>query len=164
MTSSPHLTPPLGTPPAPLAPRATAYSDGSITCNPGGIMAVGFHASAPGLARDIVGGHAYPAAVGNSNNMAEYLAAIEALRAIYHAGHRGALTLHTDSQLVANQYSGAFGCNVEQLRPLLERLRTAAGYFASVEIVWIPRRLNSRADALARRAYNEAIADGRASA
>jgi len=157
MTSSPHLTPALGTPPAALAPRAIACSDGSITCNPGGIMAVGFHASIPGVARDIMGGTTYPAAPGNSNNMAEYLAAIEALRIIYRAGHRGPVTLHTDSQLVANQYSGAFGCNVEQLRPLLEKLRTAAGYFEAVEVVWIPRRLNSRADTLARRAYDEAF-------
>lgn len=135
------------------AQRVIAYGDDSITYNPGGMMDVGFHATVPSPAQDII----YPAAPGNSNNGAEYLAAIKALRAIYRAGHRGPVTVHTDSQLVANQYSGAFGRN-------LERLRTATSYFAAVEIVWIRRRQHSRADALARRAYNEAITDGRQSA
>lgn len=161
----------ISIPPAPArvpAPahtgRAVAFCDGLIDRNPGGIIGVGYHGSIPvlrGARRQIAGYRAYPAAPGNSNNVAEYLAALAALRALYHAGWRGPVEIRTDSLLVANQFSGLWSCAGEALRPLLDRLRTAAGYVEGLEIVWIPREHNRRADDLSRRAYTEAMGAGR---
>jgi probable phosphoglycerate mutase len=91
-----------------------------------------------------------------TNNMAEYNAALDALRAIDRTGWRGPVVPRTDSQLVVKQYNGAYGCHKPQLQALLAQLRHAAGSFESVTLEWIAREQNQVADRLSRRACHEA--------
>jgi ribonuclease HI len=59
-----------------------------------------------------------------------------------------------DSQLVVRQYSGEYSVNAPLLIPLWQQLKKAASYFASVQLVWIPREQNEAADAESRAAYD----------
>jgi probable phosphoglycerate mutase len=93
---------------------------------------------------------------GATNNVVEYNAALDALRAVYRTGWRGPVVLRTDSQLVVKQYNGAYGCYKPVLQELLAQLRRASEHFESLTLEWIPREQNARADALSRRAYQEA--------
>jgi ribonuclease HI len=91
---------------------------------------------------------------GATNNVAEYMAAIHALRWAIAQGLSEVL-VRTDSQLVACQFSGAWECRSEHLRPLLAELRDLARQ-ARARVEWVPRERNAVADALSRRAYKEA--------
>jgi probable phosphoglycerate mutase len=91
-----------------------------------------------------------------TNNIAEYLAAIECLRQIYRLPWRGPVVLRGDSQLVVHQYNGIWRCNSSHLLRLLKHLKTAAGDFPSVNLAWVPREQNQLADAQARQAYRHA--------
>jgi ribonuclease HI len=91
-----------------------------------------------------------------SNNVAEFLAALDCLRAIYKAGYRGPVALHGDSQLVVKLVNGEWECQAPHLQPLLERLHLAAQHFASVTMTWVPRTSNTEADEESRAAYKEA--------
>jgi ribonuclease HI len=91
---------------------------------------------------------------GATNNVAEYHAALDALRAIYRDGWRGHVLLRGDSQLVVRQYSGEYSVNAPLLIPLHQKLRDATAYFTSVRLEWIPREENEAADAESRMAYD----------
>lgn len=90
-----------------------------------------------------------------TNNVAEYQAALCALRAIYKAGWRGAVILRGDSQLVCRHYSGRYECRADLLVPLLAQLRKAATCFSSLTLEWVPREQNESADEQSRLAYKE---------
>jgi ribonuclease HI len=91
-----------------------------------------------------------------TNNRAEFEAALDALRAVYRTGWRGRVVLCGDSQLVVNQVTGLWGCAAPHLVALRDRLRGAFTHFARVDVEWVPREENTRADALSRKAYEEA--------
>ena len=82
-----------------------------------------------------------------TNNVAEYMAAVTALRRAIDLGARR-IMLHSDSKLVVNQFNGEWRCNDESLKPLLGRLRGLAERFDEFKIVWIPREQNREADGL----------------
>jgi len=82
-----------------------------------------------------------------TNNVAEYMACVTALRRAVDLGAQHVL-LHTDSQLVVNQYFGKWRCNDPSLVPLLGRLRGLAQRFESFDLKWIPRTQNREADGL----------------
>lgn len=88
-----------------------------------------------------------------SNNLAEYEAAIQALTWAVQKRLRG-IVLHVDSQLIANQVAGLWGCYADHLRPLRDKVRHL---LAAVDgrIQWVPRERNQLADAESRRAYKE---------
>jgi ribonuclease HI len=128
--------------------------------NPGGHACGGVdiapHPSVPGLARGLQFSRCYLHGAGATNNVAEYNAALDALRAIYRTGWRGPVVLRTDSRLVVKQYNGEYGCYKPELQELLAQLRRASGHFESVTLEWVPREANVQADALSRCAYCEA--------
>lgn len=91
---------------------------------------------------------------GMTSNVAEYHAALEALRWAAAQGLRG-VTLHMDSQLVVNQASGAWQCKAAHLWPLLAELRSLMAVVGA-RLDWIPRERNARADQLSRNAWADA--------
>jgi ribonuclease HI len=116
----------------------------------------------PGLEHGLQGARCYGKGPSTSNNQAEYRAAIDALRAVHAAGYSGPLILRGDSQLVIRQDAGQWACNAPHLQTLLAELRRLVGLFEAVQFEWIPRERNAHADALSRRAYQEArLREGR---
>lgn len=96
---------------------------------------------------------------GMTNNVAEYHAALQALRWAAGQGLTEVL-VRTDSQLLANQAMGKWGCNANNLWGLLVEVRALMAEIGAV-FEWIPREENTRADALSRQAYAEARRNGR---
>jgi ribonuclease HI len=138
-----------------------AHCDGCCEpINPGGYACGGVdivpHPDVPGLERGLQFGRCYIRGAGATNNVAEYNAALDALRAMYRAGWRGPVVLRTDSQLVVRQFNSEYGWHKPELQALLAQLHRAAAHFESLTFEWVPREQNTRADALSRRAYREA--------
>lgn len=89
-----------------------------------------------------------------TNNEAEYRAV---LRGMDRAAHfqPDVLQIRTDSELLARQLKGSYRVRAQNLKPLWNQaLRTIKG-FKRVNVVIIPRALNSRADALANMALDK---------
>lgn len=95
---------------------------------------------------------------GMTNNQAEYVAALRALRWAADCGLRG-VVLRMDSQLVVNQATGRWGCHAAHLIDLLAELRALIAEVRAL-VEWVPRERNARADELSRRAYAEARGGG----
>lgn len=138
-----------------------AHCDGCCEpTNPGGYACGGVdvapHPDVPGLERGLHLSRCSAHGPGATNNMAEYNAALDALRAVFRTGWRGPVVLRTDSQLVVKQYNGQYGCYKPEMQELLAQLRRACAHFETVTLEWIPREANMQADALSRRAYYEA--------
>jgi ribonuclease HI len=127
--------------------------------NPGGYACGGWyvapHPDVPALATGLEGHAFFRKGPGATNNVAEYSAAIAVLRAVYAGGYRGPVSVHGDSQLVVNQFNGAWQCNKPALQELLDQLRHAATFFEQATMTWVPREENTRADELSRQAYRE---------
>lgn len=85
-----------------------------------------------------------------TNNQAEYRALLEAIRL---AKDQGAtrLVVQTDSKLLVHQIQGKWEAKDPKLRRLLEEVRREAEGLP-LEMRWVPRQKNRRADALSRRA------------
>lgn len=90
-----------------------------------------------------------------TNNEAEYSAFIEGLKQAINLGWTDIL-VQGDSKLVVNQVAGSWKVNKDNLKPLNAEAKTLLSKFQSVKVEWIPREMNSRADAAASRAlgYN----------
>ncbi len=95
--------------------------------------------------------------VGMTNNVAEYHALLHALEWVQKKTTvpGSQITFRMDSQLVVRQVVGMYACRAELLRPLYERTRPQLEGLGA-RLVWIPREENTRADALSKRAYQEA--------
>lgn len=102
---------------------------------------------------------------GMTNNRAEYTAVINALRYALSridllVEREIGMAIQSDSQLVINQIAGAYRVNQAHLAELrsdvvhLESRFTARG--VPITFTWIPREQNTVADALSRKAYQEA--------
>ena len=90
-----------------------------------------------------------------TNNVAEYIALVTALEWIDQNHHGSTVLVRMDSKLVIEQMSGNWKIkhlDMQQLAIQANRLLT--GLRASFQ--WIPREQNSRADALANKAMDEA--------
>ena len=89
-----------------------------------------------------------------TNNVAEYLALIYGLQEALRAGCR-AVTVKTDSELLARQINGQYKVRDPQLR-LLHGLAThLIEGFASCRVMHIPREENALADRLAGQAIRK---------
>jgi len=95
-----------------------------------------------------------------TNNAAEYMALLEALRAAAEVCREDGvdpssvrLVVKTDSQLVARQVSGEYRVKSPDLAPLLARFQREARAFAGVEVRHVGREESALADRLA----NEAL-------
>ena len=143
----------------PMTTPVMAYFDGgshgngtATACACGGWY-VAPHPAVPALGHGVADGRCYTSGPDATNNIAEYNAAIDALRAVYRSGYRGPVRLHGDSELVVRQFNGEYRCKDPHLKDLLAHLRRACSYFDSVEMVSIPREDNAMADEQSRRAY-----------
>ena len=122
------------------------YADGGARGNPGpsGIGAVIYDpATDPPTQLATVSqfiGHA-------TNNVAEYRAVIEGLKAAETFGARR-LTLRADSKLVIEQLRGAWKVKQEHLRPLWQEARSLLHRYDEVVLEHVGRALNTVADAL----------------
>lgn len=90
-----------------------------------------------------------------TNNVAEW----RGLCAVLDAAHRlGATPLQVqgDSQLVVNQFTGAYAVRAPGLQPLVAEARRLARGLA-LTVTWVPRAANARADALSKAALARAV-------
>lgn len=82
-----------------------------------------------------------------TNNVAEYQAVIEGLKAALAVGARR-VVLRADSQLVIRQLEGRYRVKQAHLRPLFEEARALLDEFPEVELTHVRREENTDADAL----------------
>ncbi|MGH3716596.1 MAG: reverse transcriptase-like protein, partial [Micromonosporaceae bacterium] len=90
-----------------------------------------------------------------TNNVAEYSGLIAGLTAALELGAR-VVDVRMDSKLVVEQMSGRWQIKHPGLRPLAAEAARLVRRFESVELRWIPRAQNTRADALANAAMDAA--------
>lgn len=144
-----------------LTTTLTLHFDGACEpANPGGIATGGW------IVREgdqvvLSGYREFKRGDGATNNLAEWCALGCGLRAILdnHEIASGAvLRIYGDSMLVVNQLTHKWNCNKEHLQKLRQRCEAILQELclASWTAEWIPREQNDEADALSRRAYEEA--------
>jgi len=141
------------------------YFDGLCEpVNPGGIATYGFVVTRNGNVIHEECGLVGAGYRGDdvSNNVAEYVALIKGLEWII--GNNLAdeeITVRGDSQLVVNQLNGKYKVKAERLIPLHARAVELLKKFRSYKIEWIPRKENSRADSLTRKALRKFLEENR---
>ncbi|MFA5068558.1 MAG: ribonuclease HI family protein [Candidatus Omnitrophota bacterium] len=92
--------------------------------------------------------------IGNAtNNVAEYTALITGMEEARKLGAK-AITINTDSQLLAKQLSGEYRVKNPVLKELHEQARKALIHFDRVIVNNIPREQNKGADKLANKAID----------
>lgn len=142
--------------PAPGSPggasigKVVIEADGGSRGNPGiaGSGTVVYNADRSEVLRKI----AY--VVGTAtNNVAEYHALLNGLRAAYEMGAREVEIL-MDSKLVVEQMSGRWKIKHPDMRELALKCQAIARNFASVSYAWVPRKDNTAADELANMAMD----------
>lgn len=123
--------------------RAEVWFDGACTGNPGP-MGAGAVVRLDGREK-VISTSMGP----GTNNEAEYHGLLAGLRA---AAQQGAshVVVHGDSQLVLRHLSGEYKVKAANLRPLYEEAKRLLARFRRVELQWVPRDQNARADQAAR--------------
>ena len=91
----------------------------------------------------------------STNNRAEYEAVILALKTAAEL-NAAAVTICTDSQLIARQLTGRYRIKNEDLMPLRDKIKDLAAGFKKFSIVEIPREKNKLADGLANKCLDRA--------
>jgi len=130
--------------------RLTLYVDGASRGNPGP-AAVGV------VIKDEKGATTLKvsSSIGRAtNNQAEYSALIMALQEARKLG-ADQVYISTDSQLMAEQINGNYKVRNARIRPLFEEAMHLLSAFQYYSIDYIPRYLNSEADALANQALKK---------
>ena len=84
-----------------------------------------------------------------SNNEAEYEAVIAGLN-LAHSLEVDQLEVHSDSQLVVRQIEDTYEAKSEKMVLYLQKVRNLLKKFALVQVKYVPRTENSRAEALAK--------------
>ncbi|MEM2141661.1 MAG: ribonuclease HI [Candidatus Thorarchaeota archaeon] len=129
--------------------------------NPGGVASWGYTVIESGVEIASAGG-----IVGEgsdmTNNVAEYSGLISALEAVAPlVGEGDRVVIRGDSQLVIRQIRGEYAVKSKRIGPLHSRLKQLIGELSrrgiEIEIRWIPREENMRANDLARRAYADYV-------
>jgi 2-C-methyl-D-erythritol 2,4-cyclodiphosphate synthase len=139
-------------PPLPKADKPSAgatliiYTDGASRGNPGPAASGWVVLDATGALVEEGG-----SPLGErTNNQAEYMAVLEALRWVEaHLGAEYNLQVRMDSELIIRQLKGEYKVKNEQLKPLWLETMNQLGYFMHIELAHVPRAENQRADALA---------------
>lgn len=135
--------------------KAILHTDGGARGNPGP-AGIGIVLEAPDgsllaqVARSI--GEA-------TNNVAEYRAVITGLETALEHGVTD-LEVQVDSELVVSQLKGEWKIKNDRLRGLAARAEILMRKFDKIELVHVPRELNSDADKLANDAMDAAAAGG----
>lgn len=131
-----------------------AYFDGLCEPrNPGGYACGGYVIPPNQRVPAQRGGKCFCSGPEATNNVAEYEAALLALRVIHATGYRGPVNLRGDSQLVVRHYSGEYACRAPNLQGFLRKLHRAGEIFADLTLTWVPREENEEADAESAAAY-----------
>lgn len=152
----------MATTPTPPKPGLTGAwivtFDGCCWPNPGGVMGAGWVVDADG--ETVTGNTSQRPQTRSSSNTAEWFACGFALLAAAKLTHRARpalLIVRGDSQLILNQLSGTWNCNVPLhascRRRCLQLIETINPQTWRAE--WVPREHNTQADELSRRAYRE---------
>lgn len=94
-----------------------------------------------------------------SNNVAEYRGLLAGLLAARALDANGSVEVRMDSKLVVEQMSGRWKIKHPAMRELALQARDAASGM-NVTYTWVPRHLNSAADALANQAMDAAAGHG----
>ncbi len=130
--------------------KLVVEADGGSRGNPGpaGYGAVVLDAGA----RQVLG-EVYDGLGTTTNNVAEYRGLIAGLTAARDLGATE-VEARMDSKLVVEQMSGRWKIKHPPLQELADTARELAADFDAVTFVWIPRKDNARADALANRAMD----------
>ncbi len=103
--------------------------------------------------RSVVAEH-YKAIGTNTNNYAEYMAILEALKQAKEDGYSD-IILESDSQLLVKQLTGEYRVKAANLKPLFMECKALSDGFKSCQFVHVRREFNKLADALANRALDE---------
>jgi len=90
-----------------------------------------------------------------TNNFAEYRGLLLALERARELGGTE-LVIKSDSELLVRQMQGRYKVKAKNLKPLHRAAREAAGGFATLRFIHIPREENGEADALANEALDAA--------
>lgn len=133
-------------------------------CEPargGGVATFGYTIDGGGWDLEDSGLAVRPYSERATNNVAEYVGAIQALERLHGLGWNGPLEVRGDSQLVIQQMRGEYAVRASHLREYHARLVQLAQTFAEVRWVWVPRERNTRADALSKFALAEHAQDAR---
>ena len=155
-----------------VIPRGIAVPDASApvlvhfdgSCQPpagGGVAGWGFVIEGPGLHFEECGLATRPYSPHSTNNVAEYVGAIRALEQLRSIGYAGEVVVEGDSQLVIRQMNGEYEVRAEHLKAYHDWLAQLARSFPKVEFRWVPREENAAADALSKRAVEEAWDDAK---
>jgi len=156
----------------PVIPRGIAVPDPSApvlvhfdgSCQPpggGGVAGWGFVIEGPGIRFEECGLATRPYSPHSTNNVAEYVGAIRALEQLCSIGYAGEVVVEGDSQLVIRQMNGEYEVRAEHLKAYHDWLVQLARSFPRVEFRWVPREENAVADALSKRAVEEAWEDAK---
>lgn len=123
------------------------YTDGASRGNPG-LASIGavVYAEKDG---DLVEVATVSESIGvDTNNVAEYKAVIEGLRAVA-AFEPDRVTLRADSQLLIRQLKGEYRVKASNLKPLFLEAKRLSESLRRVDLEHVPREQNKVADALA---------------
>jgi ribonuclease HI len=132
--------------------RAVIHSDGASSGNPG----------PSGIGVVIEMGHEhfeFSSYIGNTtNNVAEYSALI---RGLEEARELGATEVeaYMDSELICKQLNGQYKVKHPGLMPLYQKALSLAAGFKRTTFTHVPREQNKRADALSKKAVEQAPKD-----
>ena len=140
----------------------TIHFDGA--CEPpqgGGVATFGYTIEGGGWDLEDSGLAVRPYSEHATNNVAEYVGAIQALERLQGLGWKGPLEVRGDSQLVLRQMQGEYAVRAAHLREYHARLVQLAATFSGVRWKWVPREENARADALSKLALTEHTAEAR---
>jgi ribonuclease HI len=91
-----------------------------------------------------------------TNNIAEYKALILGLKGAQAQGFNQ-LDVYLDSELLANQINGSYKVKNENLKILMQEIRSLLSSFKSIHVKHVLRCHNAQADALANLAIDEYI-------
>jgi len=129
--------------------KVIIHTDGGSRGNPG--------PAAAGFTLDDVDGHRLQAKAfylgETTNNVAEYTALIRALEAARKLGAEQ-VTVHTDSELMVRQLSGAYKVKSEAIRPLFEQVNGLRSQFESCLVRHVMREKNEDADRIVNQALD----------
>jgi len=129
---------------------AEVYIDGAARGNPGpaGIGIVITLRSGPKTYKEYIGVR--------TNNEAEYVALIRALRIVGEMGLKSTV-VYSDSELLVKQMAAEYSVRNERLRELYEEAKELVARLRYVRIIHVDRDKNALADRLANEAIDEAI-------
>jgi ribonuclease HI len=136
--------------------RLTLYFDGAAFPNAkdvGGERGIGVVLEGPdGVVKEI--SEKLPGL--GSSNSAEYNALIRGLEEALKLGATEVM-VRGDSQLVIRQLEGKFRVTSDKIKPLFEKVATLSREFERLDLQWIPREQNKRADALSTKPFAAAV-------